>query len=124
MIKSFLCFGICLLISSAYSQKNNYWQQHVDYKMQVTMDVNTYKYQGKQELIYTNNSHDTLKKVFYHLYNNAFQPGSEMDIRLQNITDPDSRMVNKIKSDEGKETKESRISKLKANEIGNLYLGF
>ena len=120
MIKSFLCFGICLLISSAYSQKNNYWQQHVDYKMQVTMDVNTYIYQGKQELIYTNNSPDTLKKVFYHLYNNAFQPGSEMDIRLQNITDPDSRMVNKIKSDEGKETKDSRISKLKANEIGFL----
>ena len=102
-------------------QSTNYWQQHVDYKMNVSMDVNTYQYKGKQDLVYTNNSPDTLHRVFYHLYNNAFQPGSEMDMRLQSIKDPDSRMVNKIKVD-GKEIKESRISKLKPNEIGYLHV--
>ena len=85
------------------------------------MDVKTYLYKGKQNLVYTNNSPDTLHRVFYHLYNNAFQPGSEMDMRLQSIKDPDSRMVNKIKVD-GKEVKESRISKLKPNEIGYLHV--
>ncbi|MFS4483456.1 M1 family metallopeptidase [Hyunsoonleella sp. 2307UL5-6] len=82
-----------------------YWQQHVDYKMEIDMDVNTYQYKGKQELVYTNNSPDVLKKVFYHLYFNAFQPGSEMDVRSRTIEDPDSRVGD-------------RISKLQPNEIG------
>ena len=103
------------------AQSTNYWQQHVDYKMEVAMDVKTYQYQGKQELVYTNNSADTLRRVFYHLYNNAFQPGSEMDLRLQTIKDPDGRMVTKTKVGD-KEIKESRIAKLQPNEIGYLHI--
>lgn len=107
--------------STVFSQKTNYWQQQADYKMEVAMDVKSYQYHGKQELVYTNNSPDTLRKVFYHLYNNAFQPGSEMDMRLQSIKDPDGRMVTKIK--EGDKTiTESRISKLQPNEIGYLHI--
>jgi len=122
-MKNYLLYSlIALSASSAFAQSNNYWQQHVDYKMNVTMDTKTYQYKGNQELIYTNNSPDTLRRVFYHLYNNAFQPGSEMDARLQNIADPDSRMVNKIKNAEGKEVKESRIANLKPNEIGYLKI--
>jgi hypothetical protein len=104
------------------AQPKNYWQQKVDYKMEVTMDVTNYQYKGKQTLVYKNNSEDTLRKVYYHLYNNAFQPGSEMDIRLQNIADPDGRMVTKVKTTDGKEIKESRITKLKPNEIGSLKI--
>jgi hypothetical protein len=114
-------FLICALAKTT-AQSNNYWQQHVDYKMEVTMDVNTYKYKGTQELIYENNSPDTLKKVFYHLYNNAFQPGSEMDARLKAIKDPDARMVTKTKNADGTITKESRISSLKPDEIGYLKI--
>lgn len=86
------------------------------------MDVKNYQYKGKQELVYTNNSPDTLKKVFYHLFSNAFQPGSEMDARLHSIKDPDGRMVNKVKGADGKETKQSRIETLKPNEIGFLKI--
>ena len=83
-------------VSTLYSQSNTYWQQHVDYTMDIDMDVETYRFKGRQKLVYTNNSPDTLKEVFYHLQFNAFQPGSDMDIRLQNIADPDRRMsVNK-----------------------------
>ena len=85
------------------------------------MDVKKFQYKGKQEIVYTNNSPDTLHKVFYHLYNNAFQPESEMDARLQAISDPDKRMVKTFKK-EGKEVKESRISTLKPNEIGYLNI--
>ncbi len=96
---------------------NTYWQQHVDYQMEIDMDVNNYQYQGKQRLVYTNNSPDDLNKVYYHLYFNAFQPGSEMDVRLKNVPDPDGRMTT------NKGTKEnpiiiSRIETLKPNEIG------
>ncbi len=45
------------------------------------MDVTTNRFTGKQTLEYWNNSPDTLKKVFYHLYFNAFQPNSMMDVR-------------------------------------------
>ena len=88
-----------------------YWQQHADYTMDVKMDVETYRYTGTQKLLYTNNSPDTLQRVFYHMYFNAFQPGSEMDLRLQSIRDPDSRMM-----EEGK----SRIASLRPEETGSL----
>jgi len=121
MKKFFLLSLIMMNIGNIVSQNTNYWQQKVDYKMEVSIDVKTYLYKGKQELVYTNNSNDTLKKVYYHLFNNAFQPGSEMDMRLQNIKDPDARMVTKIKVGD-KEVKESRIKSLKPNEIGFLHV--
>src|ERR1700709_829401 len=57
------------------------WQQHVKYVMDINMNVETNQFTGKQKLEYTNNSPDTLTRVFYHLYFNAFQPGSMMDTR-------------------------------------------
>jgi len=122
MRKIILLSLLSLGLNSAFAQNAPYWQQHVDYKMEVSMDVKNYQYKGKQELVYTNNSPDTLKKVFYHLYPNAFQPGSEMDARLHSIKDPDARMVNKIKDADGKEIKQSRIETLKPNETGFLKI--
>ena len=115
-------FLFLLLPAFCIAQTKHYWQQKVDYKMEVTMDVANYQYKGTQNLVYKNNSEDTLRKVYYHLFNNAFQPGSEMDNRIQNIIDPDGRMVDKIKNAEGKDIKESRIAKLKPNEIGYLKI--
>lgn len=101
-------FIITLVIGAfiANAQNNSsYWQQHVSYKMDIDFNVENYQYHGKQELAYTNNSPDTLKQVFYHLYFNAFQPGSEMDVRSRTIADPDPRVGD-------------RISKLSPSEIG------
>ena len=102
---------------SVFAQDESYWQQHVDYTMEIDMDVETYQFKGEQKLVYTNNSPDILNKVFYHLQLNAFQPGSNMDMRLQNISDPDRRMVTNIGTKENP-IYESRISKLQPNEIG------
>jgi len=104
---------ISLAFLPAWAQPNpGYWQQKVNYTMEVQMDVTTYQYQGTQKLVYTNHSPDTLNQVFYHLYFNAFQPGSEMDARLQNISDPDRRMTT--------EDKKSRIASLSPDQIGYL----
>src|SRR5690554_2571272 len=100
---TFLCIPLTTI--SAFSQSTSYWQQEVDYKMDIQMDVEKHQYKGKQELKYTNNSPDTLNKVFYHLYFNAFQPGSEMDVRSRTLIDPDRRV-------------RDRISKLSPEEIG------
>lgn len=108
----------CVLFSFiSTAQNTSYWQQHVAYKMDIDMDVKSYQYKGKQTLTYTNNSPDELNKVYYHLYFNAFQPGSEMDIRLQNIQDPDGRMVTKSGTEENPIVT-SRISVLKPDEMG------
>ncbi|MAO34368.1 MAG: peptidase M1 [Zunongwangia sp.] len=116
-----LIFSLALLVSAFSQAQNNtcYWQQHVDYDMNVDMNVENYRYTGTQELVYTNNSPDTLNKVYYHMFFNAFQPGSEMDRRLQDIKDPDGRMVNN-KGDRQNPDYESRIAKLKEDEIGYL----
>lgn len=107
-----LFMAIISMSTSLWAQNNtNYWQQHVDYTMKVDMDVENFQYKGTQTLVYTNNSPDVLDRVYYHLFFNAFQPGSEMDIRLQNIEDPDGRMFV-----EGK----SRIASLTPEEIGFL----
>jgi Peptidase family M1 domain len=81
------------------------WQQRVEYTMNVRLDTKTHKVSGDQRLVYFNNSPDTLYKVYYHLYFNAFQPGSMMDVRSRNIKDPDARIAD-------------RISKLKEDGIG------
>jgi hypothetical protein len=100
--------GVKVPVKKSTSQ--NYWQQHVDYTMDIDMNVKTYQYKGIQKLVYTNNSPDVLNKVFYHLYFNAFQPNSQMDIRSRNIKDPDKRVGD-------------RISKLSPSEIGFIKVG-
>src|ERR1700753_4113180 len=72
---------VCLLTILFAEPQPSRWQQRVKYTMDVTADVTTNKMKGKQKLVYTNNSPDTLKRVFYHLYWNAFQPNSMMDNR-------------------------------------------
>ena len=99
---------IALMFIGAFVYAQNstdYWQQEVEYEMKIDMDAEKHQYQGEQELVYHNNSPDTLNKVFYHLYFNAFQPGSQMDVRSRNIKDPDERVGD-------------RISKLSEDEIG------
>ncbi len=81
------------------------WQQRAEYQMNIDFDVKKHQFDGEQTLNYYNNSPDTLTKVFYHLYFNAFQPNSDMDIRSRTIADPDGRVG-------------SRISKLNVDEIG------
>ncbi len=56
-----------------------YWQQDVHYIIDAEMDEVADVVSGAETLIYTNNSPDTLKEVYFHLYQNAFQPGSYLD---------------------------------------------
>ena len=73
-----------------------YWQQRVEYFMNINMNVQNHQFTGDQKLVYYNNSPDTLNLVYYHLYFNAFQPGSMMDVRSRTIPDPDKRIGNRI----------------------------
>lgn len=97
--------ALLALTSLTVTAQNDRWQQRAKYQMEIDFNVNNHQYTGTQKLTYTNNSPDTLTKVFYHLYLNAFQPGSQMDVRSRTISDPDPRV-------------KDRISKLSPYEIG------
>lgn len=101
MFRYIFLFAFNIISLNSFS----YWQQRVDYNIKIDFNHKNHQFDGQQNLIYFNNSPDTISKVFFHLYFNAFQPGSMMDIRSRSLPDPDSRVMD-------------RISKLKKNEIG------
>lgn len=109
MKQIFTVLILAILLPSFAIAQNTYWQQRVEYTMNVNLDVSNHQFDGDQKLVYYNNSPDTLTKVYYHLYFNAFQPGSMMDVRSRNLPDPDGRV-------------RDRISKLKDNEIGYQHI--
>lgn len=82
---------------------------------QLTVNIIAYKnhFKGKQRLEYSNNSDKILDKVFYHLYWNAFQPNSSMDVRSQEL----GKILINGRPDWDPRVKD-RISKLKPDEIG------
>ena len=49
------------------------WQQRVDTKIQVTLDDKTHILSAFEELSYTNNSPDTLRYIYIHLWPNAYR---------------------------------------------------
>lgn len=72
------------------------WQQEMDCTMDITMDVGVHQYAGVMELTYINHSPDVLERIPFHLFFNAFQPESMMDVRSRNIVDPDRRVGDRI----------------------------
>ena len=106
IMKNLFAFFLFLFVSFfCFSQES--WQQKAEYFMDVDINVETFEYDGFQEIIYTNNSPDTITKVYYHLFFNAFKPGSQMDVRSLNVADPDRRV-------------QDRISLLKEGEFGDI----
>ncbi len=72
------------------------WQQWVEVELDVDLDVHTHRFTGTERLVYHNQSPDTLTELWFHLYFNAFRPGSEMDLRSRSIADPDPRVGSRI----------------------------
>ena len=104
---------IFILLAFQLSFSQNYWQQHVEYEMDIVVDVSDFTYDGNQSIIYTNNSNDTIKKVYYHLFFNAFKPNSQMDVRSRTIRDPDRRVGSRIVALEEKDYGDISVSALK-----------
>ncbi len=87
-ILSFATQGTAQLRDNDYRNSNNkyywqnrrpdaaYWQQDVHYKINAAMREDEHMIDASEELTYWNNSPDTLKYVYFHLYQNAFIKGS------------------------------------------------
>ncbi len=97
------------------------WQQKIKYNINVTMNVITNRFIGTEKIEYTNNSTDTLHRVFLHLYWNAFQPNSSMDVRSRELGKIQISEPNPRRAYDGLDWDarvKDRISKLNSDEIG------
>lgn len=81
---SFFTLLTMLLSVQLFAQPER-WQQQINYKIDAALDVQKNTVKGTEEILYTNNSNDTLRKVFFHMYWNAFQPNSNMDVRSREL---------------------------------------
>lgn len=99
LLLAFLIFPFCvgaqsynpLLPPNSYQSKDNpnywknkkpfegYWQQDVHYQIKADINERTDIITATEKLTYTNNSKDELSFVYFHLYQEAFQPGSYAD---------------------------------------------
>ncbi|MFZ4057708.1 MAG: M1 family metallopeptidase [Ferruginibacter sp.] len=104
---------LTLLVCNGILAQPERWQQRVKYTMNIDVDATTNRFAGKQKLVYTNNSPDVLNKLFYHLYFNAFQANSSMDVRSRELG---KKSINGRADWDGRVR--DRISKLQPNEIG------
>jgi hypothetical protein len=125
MYRKFLAIVVIVLAGFTLVAQPGRWQQRVKYTMDIDVDIASNRYSGKQKLEYTNNSPDTLDKVFYHLYWNAFQPNSMMDARsrelgktmIGNRPDWDARVKDRILNLKEDEIGYQKIKWLKLNGV-------
>ncbi|MEY2830174.1 MAG: hypothetical protein RIQ33_2032, partial [Bacteroidota bacterium] len=85
-----------------------YWQQDVQYNINAIVDEVNDIIIGDEQLMYINNSPDTLKEIYFHLYQNAFQPNSYLD---------DLNKANNIKTKWGKYESKGMGTEIKAIRI-------
>ncbi len=114
-------FLMSALVSNAQAER---WQQHINYTIKASLDVSTNIINGSEEVVYDNNSTDTLKKVYFHLYWNAFQPNSAMDTRSRELG---KTMLTNRKGDQVADWDarvKDRILNLKPEEIGFQKVGY
>ena len=110
-----LLFTISCCWMLSISAQADRWQQRIMYNMDIDFNVSDHTFEGKQRIVYINNSPDQLDKVFYHLYYNAFQPGSMMDVKSRTIEDPDRRVGSRIYSLDTKQMGFTKVNTLTQN---------
>jgi len=116
-----LAFSVAL---NVYAQQDR-WQQRVHYTMDIAVDAEANRFSGKQKIVYWNNSPDSLRVLFFHLPWNAFQPGSMMDQRSQQLgkktvmgrPDWDQRVRDRISKLKPEEAGYQKVNQLKLNGI-------
>ncbi|MEQ1553460.1 MAG: M1 family metallopeptidase [Ferruginibacter sp.] len=129
MYKLFVFIIAIVATIQVAAQPQNLWQQRVNYKMKIDVDASKNLFSGKQVLEYANNSDKKLDRVFYHLYFNAFQPNSSMDVRSRDLgknivngkQDWDSRVKDRILNLKEAEIGYQKIISLKMNGVPQPY---
>ena len=64
---------ILIIASINVNAQKKYFQQDVDYKIEVALDDENHILRGKETIHYKNNSNDTLRFILFHLWANAYK---------------------------------------------------
>jgi hypothetical protein len=93
---------LCLFIvhSSWFAAFPQYWQQQVDYKIDVALNDITHTLKGNISLVYTNNSPDKLDYIWFHLWPNAYK-NDKTAYAKQVLRDKDGKKRWKDMTDKG-----------------------
>ena len=103
MIRSLII--ITIILSFSYANAQEYWQQKVDYKINVTLDDSLHSVAGDIEIIYKNNSPNELSFIYFHLWPNAYKTETtalceqmllQGDINLYNATDEERGEISEL----------------------------
>ncbi|NIP80792.1 MAG: M1 family peptidase, partial [Gemmatimonadetes bacterium] len=83
--------AIALLVAApaAAQERHHPFQQGVEYRIEASQDDDTHVLTGRARLRYTNRSPDTLDRLYFHQYLNAFRPNSAWaayDLRFDDRT--------------------------------------
>ena len=68
-----LFFFLLLTLATWLSAFSQYWQQQVNYTIDVSLNDKEHTLDGFEKIEYTNNSPDTLKFIWFHLWPNAYK---------------------------------------------------
>lgn len=73
MKKIFLLLSVFILNSYSYSQEKQYFQQEVNYKINVSLDDTKNDLHADASIEYINNSPDELSFIWFHIWPNAYK---------------------------------------------------
>ncbi|MBS1494131.1 MAG: M1 family metallopeptidase [Bacteroidetes bacterium] len=88
----------------------NYWQNKSDYKISVEVEPKTRNVKGKETIYYQNNSPDTLKRIYFRMYQDLYKPNTSRDRSVPAKELTDGVLLHSIKID-NKSIPEKSISR-------------
>ncbi len=88
MQKSFLTILLSLISISIFAQQN-YFQQHLTYNIDVTLNDKDKSLKGAETIVYKNNSPSSLEFIWFHIWPNAYK--NESTALFQQIRNDTSR---------------------------------
>ncbi len=74
----------------------NYWQNKSEYKIRVNLDPKTKLLIGSEDIVYYNNSPDSLSYIVVRLYHNISRPNARRDFYLSENSINDGVLIKKI----------------------------
>lgn len=75
MVRLLSLFLLLTFTTTTFAQ-DGYWQQHLDYKIDVALDDKANSLKGNVNIVYKNNSPETLSFIWFHIWPNAYKNDS------------------------------------------------
>ncbi len=93
-------FFVFILLCSFHAQGQEYFQQEVNYEIDVELNIESKSLQAYQKMEYLNNSPDTLHFIWFHLWPNAYK-NSQTAYAKQKVIDGSTEFYYAKEKDRG-----------------------